>query len=149
MTTVHANSLFDVLGRFQHFGIDPFGFASALNGIVVQRLLRRTCSHCLRWRAPSESEARTLDAHGIPPDSDIPIASGCEHCRKTGYRGRLVVAEVHELDDAQRDLIVRRASLAELRRHMDPVPAATLLGQGIAAAIAGITTLEEVRRVVG
>lgn len=123
MTTVHANSLFDVLGRFQHFGIDPFGFASALNGVVVQRLLRRACAHC--------------------------GAAGCAQCRSTGYRGRLVVAEIHALDDDQRDLIVRRASLAELRQRMDLAPEATLAGQALAAVAAGATTLEEVRRVVG
>lgn len=123
MTTVHANSLFDVLGRFQHFGIDPFGFASALNGVVVQRLLRRACSHC--------------------------AAAGCGQCRGTGYRGRLVVAEVHVLDDAQRDLIVGRASLAELRQRMELPPKASLKGQAMAAVTAGATTFEEVLRVVG
>src|SRR5207253_7902656 len=64
-TTVHANSLFDVLGRFQHFAIDPFALASALNGIVVQRLLRRVCSHCATKRAPSRDEREAIESMGL------------------------------------------------------------------------------------
>lgn len=149
MTTVHANSVFDVLGRFQHFGIDPFGLASALNGLVVQRLLRRLCPACRSWRPVSGGEAALLQAQFGAQVEKVPVAVGCTACRGSGYKGRFVVAEIHELDDAQRDLIVRRASLTEMRQVMHGSPADTLPGRAIAQVLAGDTSLEEVRRVVG
>ncbi|MFD2452183.1 GspE/PulE family protein [Ideonella paludis] len=65
-TTVHANSMGDVVGRFRHFGIDMFGFMSALNGVVVQRLLRRLCPQCQGWGPPSKAELHWAEAHGWP-----------------------------------------------------------------------------------
>jgi general secretion pathway protein E len=148
MTTVHANSLFDVLGRFQHFGIDPFALASALNGVVVQRLLRRNCGHCAGWRAPTAGEAKLFADQGLEAPSRVPMPVGCEHCRGTGYRGRIVVAEVHELDDSHRDLVIRRASLLEMKEALY-AGAAGLMAQALTEAASGHTSLEEIRRVVG
>ena len=148
-TTVHANSLFDVLGRFQHFGIEPFALASALNGVVVQRLMRKLCPQCTGWRAPTASERDKLIALNLPVPDKLPVATGCEHCRHTGYKGRFVLAEVHELTDAVRDLIVRRTSMSELKGVMYPDPANRLIAQAIGKVQQGVTTLEEVIRVVG
>lgn len=148
-TTVHANSLFDVLGRFQHFGIDPFALASALNGVVVQRLLRKLCPRCTGWRQPTALETEKLTALSLSVPAQLPVPQGCEHCRHTGYRGRFVVAEVHELNDAVRDLIVRRASMSELKDSMYRTPADRLLAEALARVERGTTTLEEVARVVG
>lgn len=148
-TTVHANSLFDVLGRFQHFGIDPFALASALNGIVVQRLLRRLCPHCLQWRTPTAQEAEKLQALAQTIPLQLPVACGCGQCRSTGYKGRFVVAEVFELTDAVRDLIVNKNSLSELKSVVYKDKSQRLLAQAMAKVAAGQTTLEEVSRVVG
>lgn len=148
-TTVHANSLFDVLGRFQHFGIEPFALASALNGVVVQRLLRKTCPHCKAWREPTPAERDKLRSLDLPVPDQLPVAKGCEHCRQTGYRGRFVTAEVHALTDAVRDLIVRRAAMSELRTAMYPDNTGRLLVQALDKVMQGVTTLEEVTRVVG
>lgn len=148
-TTVHANSLFDVLGRFQHFGIEPFALASALNGVVVQRLMRKLCPHCTGWRAPTPIEKDKLSALELPVPAQLPVAQGCEQCRHTGYRGRFVVAEVHELSDAVRDLIVRRTSMSELKGVMYRHPSDRLVAQALAKVEQGVTTLEEVIRVVG
>ncbi|OGB31671.1 MAG: secretion system protein E [Burkholderiales bacterium RIFCSPLOWO2_12_FULL_61_40] len=148
-TTVHANSLFDVLGRFQHFGIEPFALASALNGVVVQRLMRKLCPHCTGWRAPTPVEKDKLVALEIGVPAQLPVAQGCEQCRHTGYRGRFVVAEVHELSDAVRDLIVRRTSMSELKGVMYREPSSRLVAQAVAKVEQGSTTLEEVIRVVG
>jgi general secretion pathway protein E len=148
-TTVHANSLFDVLGRFQHFGIDPFALASALNGVVVQRLLRKLCPHCVQWKETTVAEREKLTALGLPVPQKIPKAQGCEHCRQTGYRGRFVVAEVHELTDAVRDLIVRKTSMTELKETVYRDASTRLLAQALAKVEQGTTTLEEVARVVG
>lgn len=148
-TTVHANSLFDVLGRFQHFGIDPFALASALNGVVVQRLLRRSCPHCTSWRATTDAEKSKLQALEVSAPEQLPVANGCEHCRGTGYRGRFVVAEVHELTDAMRDLIVQKTSMTELKQLVYGDAESRLLAQALKKVSEGRTTLEEVRRVVG
>ncbi len=148
-TTVHANSLFDVLGRFQHFGIDPFALASALNGVVVQRLLRRLCPHCLHWREPTLLEAEKLKHLGQATPAKLPVAVGCEKCRSTGYRGRFVVAEVHALSDAVRDLIVHRNSMTELKNFVYKDPSQRLLAQAMAKVAQGHTSIEEVIRVVG
>jgi len=148
-TTVHANSLFDVLGRFQHFGIDPFALASALNGVVVQRLLRKLCPHCVQWKESSAVEHEKLTALGLPVPPQLPKAQGCEHCRQTGYRGRFVVAEVHELTDTVRDLIVRKTSMTELKETVYRDASTRLLAQAVVRVEQGTTTLEEVARVVG
>ncbi|MFT4190013.1 MAG: GspE/PulE family protein [Comamonas sp.] len=148
-TTVHANSLTDVLGRFQHFGIEPFALASALNGVVVQRLLRRLCPHCQDWRQPGAEDATLLGGLELPAADRLPVAVGCSHCRQTGYRGRFVVAEVHVLGDDLRDLIVRRSSMSEVKTAVYRQPAQRLLWQAMEQVAQGVTTLEEVQRVVG
>ena len=148
-TTVHANSLFDVLGRFQHFGIDPFGLASALNGIVVQRLLRKLCPHCLQWRDPTLDDLRMLSNSDAALFKKIPCAVGCSLCRNTGYRGRFVVAEIFELTDAVRDLIVNKRSLSDLKEIVYKDKSQGLLAQSLQSVANGRTTLAEVKRVVG
>lgn len=148
-TTVHANSLFDVLGRFRHFGIEPFAMASALNGIVVQRLLRRACSYCMHWQPPSEAHSRQLALHGLAIPAQVPHCSGCESCRGTGYSGRFVVAEVHELTDALRDLMLQQATLTELKAALYREGDQSLLQQAVYQAASGHTTLEEIQRVIG
>jgi general secretion pathway protein E len=148
-TTVHANSLFDVLGRFQHFGIDPFALASALNGIVVQRLLRRLCPHCIVWRAPTKLEADKLQLLEQVVPAQLPVAVGCEKCRSTGYRGRFVVAEVFEINDAVRDMIVNKSSMSELKDMVYKDHSQLLLTQALSKVTGGNTTIEEVARVVG
>jgi general secretion pathway protein E len=149
LTTVHANSLFDVLGRFRHFDIDPFALASALNGVAVQRLLRRVCSHCAQSRQATASEVAKLKLLGLPVPQTLLVAKGCEHCRNTGYRGRFVVAEVHDFNDEARDLIVAGASTSALKTLLYANPEERLLRRAIDKVEQGITTLEEVSRVVG
>jgi general secretion pathway protein E len=148
-TTVHANSLFDVLGRFQHFGIDPFALASALNGVVVQRLLRRLCPHCHGWRKPTLLETDKLEALDQQIPTQIPVVVGCDQCRNTGYKGRFVVAEVHQLSDAMRDLIVQKQSMTALKDMIYKNKEHRLLARALAKVVAGETSLEEVNRVVG
>lgn len=148
-TTVHANSLFDVLGRFQHFGIEAFALASALNGVVVQRLLRQVCPQCMQWREPTPDEHAKLGALGLPVPARIPAPQGCPHCRHTGYKGRFVVAEVHVLSDRVRDLMVAKASMSEFKQAVYQDPEQRLIAQAIEQVRQGRTTLEEVTRVVG
>ncbi len=147
-TTVHANSIFDVTGRFRHFGLDMFGFMAALNGVIVQRLVRTVCLACARSREPSDREARWLDSVGSHCDS-VPLAVGCEACSNTGYKGRRVIAEVHRVDDALRDLVISNAAVGLLRAHVAGSGVATLWHQAGRWVAEGRTTPEEVKRVVG
>ena len=149
-TTVHANSLFDVVGRFRHFGIDMFGFVSALNGVVVQRLLRRLCPACKSSRSVKPTEAAWFEALAQATPQSLPAAVGCSECHGSGYKGRFVVAEVHTLSDGFRDLIVRQADVTELKRHaFEHGRVQVLLQSALEHVQAGETSLEEVFRVVG
>jgi general secretion pathway protein E len=148
-TTVHANSILDVTGRFKHFGLDMFGFMSALNGVVVQRLLRKACAHCQSEREVSAAEATWLrNLAGEAPTRTL-TCSGCSHCRGTGYSGRLVLAEVHVVTDTLRDLITEGAPLSQVKAHISSSGVVPLARRGAQLVHQHLTTLEEVRRVVG
>ena len=147
-TTVHANSVFDVTGRFRHFGLDMFGFMFSLNGIVVQRLVRTLCVHCATWRSPSVKELRWLAQLGLQAN-EVPGAVGCERCHGTGYQGRRVLAEVHAIDDAFRDLVAEGGSASQLRAHVSNSDTVALALQAARWVLSGVTTAEEIKRVVG
>ena len=147
-TTVHANSIFDVTGRFRHFGLDMFGFMAALNGVVVQRLVRTVCPHCAGSRAPTPREERWLRSVGSQA-TQVAQATGCDQCRGTGYRGRRVIAEVHQVDDRFRDLVTSDATVGQLRAHVHESGVVTLAQQAARWIAAGRTTTEEIKRVVG
>jgi general secretion pathway protein E len=119
-TTVHANTVFDVVGRFEQFGIDSYTFASAINGVLAQRLLRRRCSKC---------------------------ASGCEACRGTGYSGRFALGELLLMTPALKAMIARRAPHAEIQAEAALSGWRSLREQALQAVGAGATTMEEVDRV--
>jgi general secretion pathway protein E len=148
-TTVHANSVADVVGRFRHFGIDMFGFMAALNGVVVQRLVRRLCPHCAGRAAIAPAEALWFASAGMGPQRDTPQSTGCAQCRQTGYKGRFIIAEVHRIDDELRDHITAGAPLSTLKTHAVKQGVVPLLTQAAAHVVAGHTTTEEIRRVVG
>ncbi|RZI81555.1 MAG: type II/IV secretion system protein [Rubrivivax sp.] len=148
-TTVHANSLFDVTGRFRHFGLDMFGFVAALNGVVVQRLVRGLCSHCGSVRPATEREQQWMARHGFTDVVHVPAPIGCAQCSGTGYRRRFVLAEVHEIDDGVRDLITSQQALSALRAHVVASGVASLGRMSAIAVKDGRTSLEEIRRVVG
>jgi general secretion pathway protein E len=145
-TTLHANSAFDVIGRMLHIGVDPFNLVSALNGVVAQRLVRLSCSHCKQPVTPDLSQrpaAERARLAGLTLFEGI----GCGHCRGTGYRGRRAVAEVLRLDDALRDAIAARQSIATMKavarsRHMRTIRSAAL-----DLVAQGLTTLAELDRV--
>jgi general secretion pathway protein E len=148
-TTVHANSVSDIIGRFRHFGIDMFGFMSALNGIVVQRLLRRLCPLCAESRAVSVQERDWLGSAGAHGTQRLMEPRGCSQCHGTGYKGRFVVAEVHQIDDEMRDLATEGAPLSALKAHALGRGVEPLLTRAARHVAAGMSTLEEIQRVVG
>jgi general secretion pathway protein E len=99
-TTVHANNVFDVIGRFMHMGVDMYSLVSALNGVLAQRLLRINCVHCVVDEHPSSEQ---LKSSGLRPedvgDWHFKVGKGCGHCRGSGFKGRKAIAEVLNLND--------------------------------------------------
>ena len=148
-TTVHANSVSDVVGRFLHFGLDMFGFTSALNGVVVQRLLRRLCPQCRCEREVLPSELEIFARHGVAAPTVLWRAAGCDACMGAGYAGRFVVAELHRVDDWLRELVIANATLTALKQHAIDAGIESLQTIGLQRAVAGHTTMEELKRVVG
>jgi general secretion pathway protein E len=142
LSTVHANNVFDVFGRFTHMGLDPYALASALNGIWAQRLLRVNCPHCSR---PCEPDVQELQRLGLSPAQvqgwNFQRGSGCGDCRGTGYRGRRAVAEILRLDDELREMVTTKEPVRRLKE------AARQRGTRSLSVRSGHTTLEEVRRV--
>ncbi|MEQ1663705.1 MAG: GspE/PulE family protein [Thiobacillus sp.] len=147
-TTVHANNVFDVIGRFIHMGVDPYSFVSALNGIVAQRLLRMTCPHCA---APVVPSAELLELSGLTADKtrdfNFRQGSGCGHCRGSGYKGRRAVAEILLLTDELRELIVARAPIGQIKDAAVRGGTHSLREAALALVKSGDTTLEEINRV--
>ena len=148
-TTVHANSVADVMGRFRHFGLDMFGFMSSLNGVVVQRLVRRLCSHCASVRPSTPPEQAWLLERGVAAAEGVPQAGGCSRCNHTGFHGRFVLAEVHVVDDALRDHVTEGSPVSVLKRHARESGVESLASQAARKVGEQMTTLEEVKRVVG
>ncbi|TXH32503.1 MAG: type II/IV secretion system protein [Burkholderiaceae bacterium] len=148
LSTVHANNVFDVFGRFTHMGLDPYSLVSALNGIWAQRLLRVNCPHCAKPVQPSEAEKARFR---VPAQTwtgfDFRRGSGCGDCRGTGYKGRKAVAEILRLDEDIRELLIQKRPMRQVREAAREAGTRTLTDAGLAMVQAGLTTLEEVRRV--
>lgn len=150
LTTVHANNVFDVLGRFLHMGVDAYSFAAALNGIVAQRLLRINCAHCIAIATPSEIELDTLGISLAQVSGwTFKKSLGCAHCRGVGYKGRKAVSEVLVLDDTMREMIVDKVSISNLKEHARKLGLRSLRDTALDWVSRGETTLEEVIRVAG
>jgi general secretion pathway protein E len=147
-TTVHANNVFDVIGRFRHMGVDPYTFVSAMNGIVAQRLVRQVCSECAVEQAPDKE---LLAASGLQRRKlslwNFRMGRGCGRCRGTGYRGRRAIAEVLVLDDEMRELIVNGEPVRKLREAAERGGTRFLRQTALECVKRGETTLQEINRV--
>ena len=149
-TTVHANNVFDVLGRFLHMGVDAYSFAAALNGIVAQRLLRLTCTHCATDSTPTDDELAALGLTLAAVQGWVfKQGRGCGHCRGAGYKGRKAVAEVLLIDDPVRELIAARAPISLLKERASAAGLRPLIEAALECVARGETTLAEVARVAG
>lgn len=148
LTSVHANNVYDVLGRFMHMGVDPYSFAAALNGIVAQRLLRLNCPQCAEPVAP---EPEILQRLSVPESEwghwQYRVGQGCPHCRGSGYRGRKAIAEVLVFDDELREHITQRASITVLKQLAEQRGLISMRTIGLAMVARGETTLTELVRV--
>jgi general secretion pathway protein E len=147
-TTVHANNVFDVIGRFLHMEVDPYNLVSALNGVVAQRLIRTLCPACMQPVTPA---AEALSDADIDPaasaDWKFQHAVGCGTCRGTGYRGRKAIAELLVLNDEIRELIISRAPIRQLKEAARRNGTRSLRESALDLVRDGITSLEEANRV--
>jgi len=147
-TTVHANNVFDVIGRFMHMNVDLFGFVSALNAILAQRLLRLICPHCGEDTKP---DAALLKESGLTEAQAASfrfrIGRGCRECRGSGYKGRKAIAELMILNDELRELITARAPVRQLKEAARTSGTRFLRDAALEAVKKGESTLEEINRV--
>ncbi len=147
-TTVHANNVFDVIGRFMHMGVDPYSFVSAMNGILAQRLVRVNCPHCAVACPP---DAQLLADSGIAAAAAADMAwhagRGCGQCRGTGFKGRKAIAEILSLNDEIRELIVARQPVRLIREAARRNGTRFLREAAVELVRRGETTLQEINRV--
>lgn len=148
LTTVHANNVFDVFGRFTHMGIDPYAFVSALNGIWAQRLVRMNCPHCSSPYIPTDNElARAKLSRADVAGYIFKQGKGCGDCRGTGYKGRKAIAEILTLTDEIREMIVEKRPIRQIKDAARENGTRTLREAALALVKRGETTLEEIKRV--
>jgi type IV pilus assembly protein PilB len=147
-TTVHANNVTDVIGRFINMGVEPYNFVSALNCILAQRLVRVVCEHCKKMTRPTPEE---MKASALDPAlwSQIPLASGagCLECAGSGYHGRAAISELLDLTDTIREMIINRRPTSEIKRAARDSGMTFLRDAGLAKVRAGVTTLKEINKV--
>ncbi len=147
-TTVHANNVVDVIGRFLNMNVDLYNFVAALNCVLAQRLVRRICLHCKR---PAVVSDLLLEDSGLEPDRyrDFTFfeGAGCIECNGTGYRGRLAIAELLNLSDNIRELILDRRSAAEIKRAAKAEGMRFLRESALQKVFAGETSLRDINKV--
>lgn len=145
-TTVHANSIIDVIGRLIHMGLEPYNFVSALNCVLTQRLVRLICPHCKIQATPSPE---LLEESGLTdvPKAPLSEGKGCRECLHTGYRGRAGIFEQVEIADRIRQAILDRRLPAEIRAIAREEGTTPLRDAALNKVYAGLTTLQEINRV--
>lgn len=152
LSTLHTNDALSAFTRLVDMGIEPFLAATPVIAVQAQRLVRRLCNHC---REPAVAPERYAEqaaywsrkALGTEQPAQWFQARGCQHCQGTGYRGRLGIYELVEVSDAMRDLVLRNASLPDMRELSRQEGYRDMFLDGLIKARAGLTTVEEVLRV--
>jgi len=152
LTTIHTNDAATTLPRLHDMGVEPFLVASTINIAIGQRLVRMICQTCKEKRQLTEAEFDSLKA-AVPPEvlgdhRDFFMGKGCEECGGTGYKGRMGIYEVLEVNDFVRDAIMRNADAGEIKKIAIKNGMVTLLEDAFIKAISGLTTIEEVLRVI-
>ena len=147
-TTVHANNVIDVIGRFLNMGVEPYNFVSSLNCVLAQRLVRLLCVTCKRPYEPSNED---LFSSGLRPE-DVRERTffrnvGCDACNHTGYRGRTAIHELLDMSDPIREMIIERRPGSEIRRQAQSEGLSSLRESAVKKVFSGATTLYEINRV--
>lgn len=147
-TTVHANNVIDVIGRFLNMGVEPYNFVSSLNCVLAQRLVRLLCPTCKRPYTPSEDEMREsrLDPQ-VRGERPFYRAVGCDACNHTGYRGRTAIHELLDMSDNIREMIIARRPGSEIRRQAEKEGLSSLRESAVRKVYDGRSTLHEINRV--
>ncbi|HEX9155583.1 MAG TPA: GspE/PulE family protein, partial [Nitrospira sp.] len=147
-TTVHANNVVDVIGRFLNMGVEPYNFVSALNCILAQRLVRLICESC---RTVVHYPSEVLEASGLDPGqwSQVPFyeGQGCIECAGTGFRGRTAIHELLDLSDRIREMILVKKPTSEIRRAAREEGMRFLRESALDKVRLGMTTLKEINKV--
>jgi len=147
-TTVHANNVVDVLGRFLNMNVDLYNFVSALNCVLAQRLVRKICPHC---KQPAKTSSQLLEESGLDRDvyGDFTFyeGAGCIECNGTGFLGRLAVSELLDLSDQIRELILDKRPASEIKRAAKEEGMKFLRESALEKAFEGVTTLREINKV--
>lgn len=147
-TTVHANSAFDVVSRFNHMGVDVYSFVSALNCVVAQRLIRKICTECKTIEIITADEIKDsgLD-NKLYTSQTWHYGKGCTTCNNTGYRGRIAITEILELSPKIREMIINRCPVSDMKKVAQAEGMITLREAAIEKVVQGITTFKEINRV--
>ena len=147
-TTVHANNVTDVIGRFINMGVEPYNFVSSLNCIMAQRLVRVVCENC---KKPVKYPADVLTASGLDPQVwgsfSFVEGAGCLECSGTGYHGRTAITELLDLSDRIREMIIGRRPTSEIKRAAREEGMTFLRDSGLEKIRSGVTTLKEINKV--
>ena len=147
-TTVHANNVLDVLGRFLNMGVEAYQFVSALNCVLAQRLVRNICVHC---RRPATITRAMLEESALDPKLEHSglffEGTGCMECGGTGYRGRTAICELLDLSDSIRELILSRRPTSEIKKAARDEGMRFLRESAVAQVLKGVTTLREINKV--
>ncbi|MDQ3220964.1 MAG: GspE/PulE family protein, partial [Acidobacteriota bacterium] len=147
-TTVHANNVIDVIGRFLNMGVEPYNFVSSLNCVLAQRLVRLLCPVCKRHFKPT---AEDLRESGLRPEDvggqEFFMNVGCDACNHTGYRGRTAIHELLDMSDSIREMIIERRPGSEIRRQAEKEGLSSLRESAVKKVFGGVTTLHEINRV--
>ena len=147
-TTVHANNVLDVLGRFLNMGVEAYQFVSSLNCVMAQRLVRMICAEC---RRPATVTADTLRESGMDPalaeTHEFFEGVGCIECGGTGYRGRTALCELLDLTDELREMILAQAPASEIKQRMRAEGMRFLRDSAVEKVLSGLTTLREINKV--
>jgi type IV pilus assembly protein PilB len=147
-TTVHANNVVDVLGRFLNMGVEPYQFVSALNCVLAQRLVRLICAHCKR---PVKIDAKLLDESALDPalvqNYQFYEGAGCIDCGGTGFKGRTAICELLDLSDHIREMILDRRPNSEVKKVAHEEGMRFLRESAVEKVLHGLTTLREINKV--
>ena len=147
-TTVHANNVLDVLGRFLNMGVEAYQFISSLNCVLAQRLVRMICTEC---RQPMRLSDAVMEEAGLDPAAargrEFFEGAGCLECNGTGYRGRTALCELLDLSDHLREMILARAPASEIKGAMRAEGMRFLRESAVEKVLAGVTTLQEINKV--
>jgi type II secretory ATPase GspE/PulE/Tfp pilus assembly ATPase PilB-like protein len=147
-TTVHANNVLDVLGRFLNMGVEAYQFVSALNCVLAQRLVRIICTHCKRRIAVSR---QLLEESGLDPALEHTQAFyegvGCIECNGTGYKGRMAICELLDLTDRIREMILEKRPTSEIKKAAREEGMRFLRESAVERVLEGVTTLREINKV--